>query len=65
MNLTQRQREILQLIAEGRSNKEIASILNLALKTIEFHKTRIMRILHVHSTPELTKIAISERIITL
>jgi DNA-binding NarL/FixJ family response regulator len=64
-NLTQRQREILQLIAEGRSNKEIASILNLALKTIEFHKTRIMRILHVHSTPELTKIAISERIITL
>lgn len=65
VNLTQRQREILQLIAEGRSNKEIAAILNLALKTVEFHKTRIMRILHVHSTPELTKFAISQRIITL
>jgi DNA-binding NarL/FixJ family response regulator len=65
LNLTQRQREILQLIAEGRSNKEIASILNLALKTVEFHKTRIMRTLQVHSTAELTKIAISQRIITL
>lgn len=64
-NLTQRQREILQLIAEGHSNKEIAAILNLALKTVEFHKTRIMRILQVHSTPELTKIAIAQRIITL
>jgi DNA-binding NarL/FixJ family response regulator len=64
-NLTQRQREILQLIAEGRSNKEIAAILNLAIKTVEFHKTRIMRLLHVHSTPELTKIAISQRIITM
>lgn len=65
VNLTQRQREILQLIAEGHSNKEIAAILNLALKTVEFHKTRIMRILQVHSTPELTKIAIAQRIITL
>jgi DNA-binding NarL/FixJ family response regulator len=64
-DLTQRQREILQLIAEGRSNKDIASILNLAIKTVEFHKTRIMRTLHVHSTAELTKIAISQRIITL
>lgn len=65
VHLTQRQREILQLIAEGRSNKEIAAILDLALKTVEFHKTRIMRTLNVHSTAELTKIAISLRIITL
>lgn len=62
--LTQRQREILQLIAEGRSNKEIASILHLAIKTVEFHKTRIMRTLGSKSIPELTKYAIAHRIVT-
>lgn len=63
--LTPRQREILQLIAEGRSNKEIASILGLAVKTVEFHKTRLMRTLKIHSIPELTQYAITHRIITL
>ena len=62
--LTQRQREILQLIAEGRSNKEIASILHLALKTVEFHKTRLKRILGIKSIPEMTQYAIARRIIT-
>ena len=62
--LTQRQREILQLIAEGRSNKEIASILHLALKTVEFHKTRLKRTLGIKSIPEMTKYAIARRIIT-
>lgn len=63
--ITPRQREVLQLIAEGRSNKEIAEILNLAVKTVEFHKTRLMRTLQLHSVPELTKYAIAHRIITL
>ena len=65
ISLTPRQREILQLIAEGQSNKEIASTLQLAIKTVEFHKTRIMRTLGIHSVPELTKFAIAHRIITL
>lgn len=60
--LTPRQREILQLIAEGRTNKEIASALHLAVKTVEFHKTRLMRTLNIHSIPELTTYAIANRI---
>jgi len=63
--LTPRQREILQLVAEGRSNKEIGEILDLALKTVEFHKTRLMRELDVHSTAELTKYAVAHGLVTL
>ncbi len=63
--LTQRQIEILQLIAEGKANKEVAVILNLAVKTVEFHKTRIMQILGLKTTSELTKYAISHGIISL
>ena len=62
--LTPRQREILQLVAEGHSNKEIARLLNLSLKTIEFHKNRIMRTVGVKRTADLTKYAISHRIVT-
>ncbi|MDT7043715.1 response regulator transcription factor [Candidatus Nitronereus thalassa] len=64
-SLTQRQREILQLVAEGRSNKEISQILSIALKTVEFHKTRLMRCLHVQTTAELTKYAIAHGLVTL
>ena len=63
--LTQRQIEILQLIAEGKANKEVAVILSLAVKTVEFHKTRIMQILGLKTTSELTKYAISHGIISL
>ena len=62
--LTPRQREILQLVAEGHSNKDIARLLNLSLKTIEFHKNRIMRAVGVKRTADLTKYAISHRIVT-
>lgn len=62
--LTQRQMEILQLVAEGKSNKEIAVILNLAVKTVEFHKTRIMQTLELNTSPELTKYAMSHGIIS-
>jgi DNA-binding NarL/FixJ family response regulator len=63
--LTQRQLEILQLIAEGKANKEVAVILNLAVKTVEFHKTRIMQVLGLKTTSELTKYAISHGIISI
>lgn len=62
--LTQRQMEVLQLVAEGKSNKEIAVILNLAVKTVEFHKTRIMQTLELNTSPELTKYAMSHGIIS-
>lgn len=60
--LTDRQREILQLIAEGRGNKEIAAILKISPKTVEFHRTRIMQRFHVHSTAELGKLAVQTRL---
>jgi DNA-binding NarL/FixJ family response regulator len=64
VKLTKRQVEILQLVAEGKSNKDIALILNLAVKTVEFHKTRIMQELGLQTTSELTKYALSHGIIS-
>lgn len=60
--LTSRQRQILQLIAEGRTAKEMAATLNVSLQTIAFHKFRIMNRLSVRTTAELTKYAIKEGI---
>ena len=62
--LTQRQREVVQLLAEGRSAKEAAAILHVSSRTIEFHKYRLMKQLGVHTTAELTQFAIRERLIT-
>ena len=56
--LTGRQREVLQLVAEGMTVKEIASTLNLSPKTVEFHKAQIMTQLDLHTTAELTKYAL-------
>jgi len=56
--LTARQREVLQLVAEGMTVKEIASALNLSPKTVEFHKSQIMTELDLHTTAELTKYAL-------
>lgn len=56
--LTPRQREVLQLVAEGKSNKEIATILNVSVKTVDFHKAAIMEELGLHSTAELTRYAL-------
>lgn len=58
--LTGREREILQLISEGKSTKEIAFNLNLSVKTIETHRRRIMNKLNLYSTAELTKFALRE-----
>jgi len=64
-HLSLRQREVLQLVAEGKSTKEIASTLNVSIKTVEFHKTRIMKELKLHSTAELTKHAIALGLVTI
>jgi len=61
--LTERQREILQLIVEGRGNKEIADILHLSVKTIEFHRARIMAKLGVKTVAELTRAALQQGLI--
>ncbi len=57
-HLTARQREILQLVAEGRSRKEISSILGIAVKTVEFHKAALMRQLDLHNAAEFTLYAL-------
>ncbi len=64
-SLTPRQREVLQLIAEGRGTKEVATLLNIAVKTVEFHKFRIMDHLNLHSTVALAKHAIVEGLVRL
>ncbi len=58
--LTVREREVLQLIAEGRSTKDIATLLKVSVKTIETHRQQIMEKLNIHSVAELTKYAIRE-----
>jgi DNA-binding NarL/FixJ family response regulator len=62
--LTPRQREVLQLLAEGRSAKEAAAILNLSPRTVEFHKYRIMEQLGLQTTAQLTQFAIKHKIIS-
>jgi len=56
--LTERQREIVQLVAEGHPVKDIARILNISAKTVAFHKANVMQRLGLHSTAELTKYAL-------
>ena len=56
--LTERQREILQLIAEGKSTKEIAAILDVSVKTVETHRMRLMDRLEIHDVPGLVRFAI-------
>jgi DNA-binding NarL/FixJ family response regulator len=63
--LTDREREVLQLMAEGRSSKEIAGQLNLSIKTIETHRMKIMEKLNIHTVAELTKYAIREGLTSL
>jgi DNA-binding NarL/FixJ family response regulator len=61
--LTARQREVLQLLAEGRSMKEVASILNLTPRTVAFHKYRMMEQLSVKSSAELVQYAVKHHIV--
>ncbi len=62
-HLTSREREIVQLLAEGKSSKEVASVLGISVKTAETHRANIMRKLQVHSVSELVRYAIKNSII--
>jgi DNA-binding NarL/FixJ family response regulator len=64
-SLTPRQREVLQLLAEGRSAKEIASRLGISARTVEFHKYQIMDTLDIHTGAELTHFAIKHGLVEL
>ena len=61
--LTDREREILQLLAEGKANKEVASLLNISLTTVETHRGHILQKLSLHSTADLILYAVRKRII--
>lgn len=62
-SLTPREREVVQLLAEGKSTKEVASILNLSTKTAETHRSNIMRKLGIHSVSELVLYAVRNNIV--
>ena len=62
--LTPREREILQLVAEGKSNKEVANLLNLSVYTVETHRSNIMQKLNLKGVPELTLYAVRKGIIS-
>lgn len=61
--LTTREREILQLVAEGKSNKEIAGMLNVSLYTVETHRGNLMEKLNLHTVPELILYAVRKGVI--
>jgi len=64
-SLTPRLRQVLQLTAEGRSTKEIAEILRISPRTVEFHRYRLMELLGLHSTVELAQYAIKHHIVSV
>lgn len=61
--LTSREREIVQLLSEGKSSKEVASLLSISVKTAETHRANIMRKLEIHSVSELVRYAVRNQII--
>jgi two-component system response regulator NreC len=63
--LSSREREVLQLIAEGKTSREIAEILNLSVKTVQSHRTNLMQKLDLHDRGELIKYAIQKKIIEI
>ncbi|MFN3325684.1 MAG: response regulator [Bryobacteraceae bacterium] len=62
--LTEREKEVLQLLAEGKSNKEVAGLLNLSLYTVETHRTHLMQKLNLHNTAEIVLYAVRKKIIS-
>ena len=62
--LSDREREVLQFIAEGRANKEVATLLNISLTTVETHRGHILQKLDIHSVPELILYAVRKGIIS-
>ena len=61
--LTDREKQVLQLLAEGRSNKEAAAILDVGLSTIETHRSNLMQKLNLHSTADIVLYAVRKRLI--
>ena len=61
--LTPREREIVQLVAEGRSSKEVAAMLGISVKTVESHRTNVMRKLRIRSVSQLVRYAVRNRIV--
>ena len=61
--LTTREREVIQLLAEGKTSKEVAVTLNLSVKTAETHRTNLMRKLDLHSVADLTRYAVRNGIV--
>ena len=61
--LTAREKEVLQLLAEGRSNKELATLLNVGVSTVESHRTKLMQKLDLHNTAEIVLYAVRKRIV--
>jgi len=61
--LTDREKEVLQLLAEGKSNKEAASILNVSVYTVDSHRTHLMQKLNLHNTAEIVLYAVRKKII--
>jgi DNA-binding NarL/FixJ family response regulator len=61
--LTMRQRNVLRLLAEGKSMKEVADTLNLAVRTVAFHKYRMMQILNIKTSAELVRFAVAQHIV--
>lgn len=61
--LTDREKEVLQLLAEGKSNKEVAALLNLSVYTVETHRANLMQKLNLHNTAELVLYAVRKKII--
>ena len=63
-NVTPREREIIQLLAEGKSNKDIANMLSLSLYTVETHRSNILRKLNLHTVPDLILYAVRKGVIS-
>jgi DNA-binding NarL/FixJ family response regulator len=63
--LTQRERQVLQLIAQAHSNKEIANLLDISVNTVNVHRTNLMHSLNLHSTAELVLFAVKKGLVTL
>ena len=61
--LTDREKEVLQLLAEGRSNKEVATLLDLGLSTVESHRANLMQKLNLHNTAEIVLYAVRKGVI--
>jgi DNA-binding NarL/FixJ family response regulator len=63
LRITAREREIVQLLAEGKHSSEVATVLGLSIKTVETHRSNILRKLHCHSVTELVRYAVRNHIV--